>query len=379
MCLGHCLRDGVVYPNGHNWTNDETTCEACTCRNSVIDCTTDTAQTNFNGHQICESEFDCPSDSNCLPVDVNCVGDSCSSICSDSIQDRSADNRPCADHRDGSSDGCVVVDIDVDGRSASQICDEFGEYVRDNVAGISSCSDVDCWEDSSRRRRETHSIFRVVIDVGRQIERSSEATLDVVHNIESTFQQDKAAGTLPGELSAIQQVTVIVNGGWGVWYESTECSESCGGGVLVIKRDCSNPSPANGGLDCVGEDSQQIPCNEHACSDALTGDQDKSEDSGSIEWLLPTMITVAAVSVLGIITMITIRHHRRNKKAREIERIQALSAEARRGSNRYLGRQVMAETACKAESGTVYLEDEDAEFASRPISFSNPSFQSNID
>nr|XP_006820016.1 PREDICTED: neurogenic locus Notch protein-like [Saccoglossus kowalevskii] len=152
-----CLVDGVLYSNGKSWTISDI-CQTCTCRDGVAECATDIIQTNFNGHQICESDFDCPSDSNCLPVDVNCVGNSCSSICSDSIQDRSADNRPCADHRDGSSDGCVVVDIVVDSSaSISRICGDFGEYVRNSVAGIWSCSDVDCWEDSSRRRRETHS------------------------------------------------------------------------------------------------------------------------------------------------------------------------------------------------------------------------------
>ncbi|HRY63237.1 MAG TPA: hypothetical protein P5267_01355, partial [Patescibacteria group bacterium] len=48
------------------------------------------------------------------------------------------------------------------------------------------------------------------------------------------------------------------NGGWSAW---STCSVECGGGTQT--RTCTNPAPANGGLDCVGEATQS--CNTESC------------------------------------------------------------------------------------------------------------------
>jgi len=49
-----------------------------------------------------------------------------------------------------------------------------------------------------------------------------------------------------------------VDGGWSAW---SVCSVACGGGTQT--RTCTNPAPANGGLDCSGASSQS--CNTQAC------------------------------------------------------------------------------------------------------------------
>ena len=49
-----------------------------------------------------------------------------------------------------------------------------------------------------------------------------------------------------------------VDGGWSHW---GRCSVSCGGGSQT--RTCTDPSPANGGEDCVGEPRQE--CNMDGC------------------------------------------------------------------------------------------------------------------
>ena len=51
----------------------------------------------------------------------------------------------------------------------------------------------------------------------------------------------------------------VVNGGWTNW---SNCSASCGGGTQ--SRSCTNPAPANGGLNCSGSSSQS--CNTQSCA-----------------------------------------------------------------------------------------------------------------
>ena len=50
-----------------------------------------------------------------------------------------------------------------------------------------------------------------------------------------------------------------VNGGWSTF---GPCSKACGGGSQ--NRNCSNPTPANGGKDCVGEKFNL--CNTQTCA-----------------------------------------------------------------------------------------------------------------
>ena len=42
----------------------------------------------------------------------------------------------------------------------------------------------------------------------------------------------------------------------------TECSATCGEGVITQQRTCTQPSPSCGGRDCVGENTTNVSCTE---------------------------------------------------------------------------------------------------------------------
>ena len=60
-------------------------------------------------------------------------------------------------------------------------------------------------------------------------------------------------------------VVFPVNGGWSEWEDESECSATCGGGMISKSRTCTNPSPSCGGNDCEGDNFTSTPCNVHCC------------------------------------------------------------------------------------------------------------------
>ena len=62
-----------------------------------------------------------------------------------------------------------------------------------------------------------------------------------------------------------------MDGGYTNWTIS-ECSVSCGGGVKILTRSCTNPPPANGGKNCdeLGPTNRTDSCNEQECRKCFT-------------------------------------------------------------------------------------------------------------
>ncbi|KAI8498474.1 hypothetical protein Bbelb_236760 [Branchiostoma belcheri] len=57
----------------------------------------------------------------------------------------------------------------------------------------------------------------------------------------------------------------LVDGSWTTWTPWQDCDVTCGGGVQRRTRACTNPPPADGGLDCAGRNEQARPCGEWKC------------------------------------------------------------------------------------------------------------------
>ncbi|XP_022085075.1 A disintegrin and metalloproteinase with thrombospondin motifs 6-like [Acanthaster planci] len=77
-----------------------------------------------------------------------------------------------------------------------------------------------------------------------------------------------------------QNCPTVVNGGWSSW-QSGPCSVTCGGGQQTRTRTCTNPVPANGGTPCSGSDTQIISCNTQNCPNVVNGGWSSWQNQGS--------------------------------------------------------------------------------------------------
>ena len=122
--------------------------------------------------------------------------------------------------------------------------------------------------------------------------------------------------------------TDVVNGGWSGYGDWSECSATCGGGTQTRTKTCTNPAPANGGADCVGDAEETRECNveecpvdsdnngggetdgsvnrlDVGCDDAITVYQDGTEIYSNVGWYematldIPTSTSVLAVECVG--------------------------------------------------------------------------------
>ncbi|CAF1064997.1 unnamed protein product [Adineta steineri] len=57
-------------------------------------------------------------------------------------------------------------------------------------------------------------------------------------------------------------VSCPINGGWTTWTNWTSCSLTCSGGIQTRTRNCTNPTPANNGIPCIGSNYQYATCND---------------------------------------------------------------------------------------------------------------------
>ena len=68
-----------------------------------------------------------------------------------------------------------------------------------------------------------------------------------------------------GDRNMILSILISVNGSWSTWGSWSNCSTTCGDGVLTRLRTCTDPIPLNGGRDCPGLSSDTTLCNVVPC------------------------------------------------------------------------------------------------------------------
>ena len=57
----------------------------------------------------------------------------------------------------------------------------------------------------------------------------------------------------------------IVDGGWEIWEQWSDCSVSCEGGIQHRHRKCTKPSPQYDGKTCPENSGESRPCEDQCC------------------------------------------------------------------------------------------------------------------
>ena len=70
---------------------------------------------------------------------------------------------------------------------------------------------------------------------------------------------------LVAAISDVLILILLVDGGFSTWSSFGSCSKTCGYGQKERSRTCTNPAPAHGGDDCVGETSESMECKIKEC------------------------------------------------------------------------------------------------------------------
>jgi hypothetical protein len=59
---------------------------------------------------------------------------------------------------------------------------------------------------------------------------------------------------------------IVGNGGWSNWTTNSTCSVTCGEGITLDTRSCTNPPPNDIGTSCVGESHYEEVCKKKNCA-----------------------------------------------------------------------------------------------------------------
>ncbi|XP_020632435.1 coadhesin-like isoform X1 [Orbicella faveolata] len=133
-----------------------------------------------------------------------------------------------------------------------------GESCPGNADETRACNELPCPGDGSWADWKPWSDCPVTCGGGVQ-ERSRTCT-----NPPPTF----GGETCPGESEETRSCNedpCPIDGNWSDWENWSDCPVTCGGGVQERTRTCTNPPPAFGGKSCPGESEESRQCNEDPC------------------------------------------------------------------------------------------------------------------
>ena len=70
---------------------------------------------------------------------------------------------------------------------------------------------------------------------------------------------------------------IVGNGGWSNWTRNSTCSVTCGEGITLDTRSCTNPPPNDIGTSCVGESHYEEVCKKNNCACEFTRKKKKMQ------------------------------------------------------------------------------------------------------
>ncbi|KAJ7387604.1 hypothetical protein OS493_000939, partial [Desmophyllum pertusum] len=79
-----------------------------------------------------------------------------------------------------------------------------------------------------------------------------------------------------------QECNAPIDGHWGRWSSWGSCSKTCGDGTKARTRKCDDPTPANSGKSCSGDDKEQVACITRRCG--LGADDCDFDYDGFCRW-----------------------------------------------------------------------------------------------
>ncbi|XP_078616634.1 uncharacterized protein LOC144884937 [Branchiostoma floridae x Branchiostoma japonicum] len=99
---------------------------------------------------------------------------------------------------------------------------------------------------------------------GRQVKRRLCLLQDGQH-VQKCEGRNQTLMDVEEDILSCNNISCPVHGGWSSWSNFTSCSATCNGGSQTRSRNCSNPIPRHGGRTCAGQQLQTAQCNLQSC------------------------------------------------------------------------------------------------------------------
>ncbi|XP_022787051.1 coadhesin-like [Stylophora pistillata] len=119
--------------------------------------------------------------------------------------------------------------------------------------------------EKSTKALEAKDVLVVVVGVGKSVSKQKKK-MEEIAGEKGRVLLFPSFKMLSQNLDEVLEVYCALDGGYTEWSES-ECSVTCGGGVKTLTRTCTNPPPSNGGKDCskLGPATMTLSCHEQEC------------------------------------------------------------------------------------------------------------------
>ncbi|XP_060595764.1 A disintegrin and metalloproteinase with thrombospondin motifs adt-1-like [Ruditapes philippinarum] len=115
---------------------------------------------------------------------------------------------------------------------------------------LECCSSDSCNSDLCKHMKPTLCIDDETVDCAR---------INTIFHVCKDIQQAKLV--CPKFCGLCQ----LVDGQWSAWSSWSSCDVTCSLGFQTKTRTCTNPAPANGGLDCIGNNTDNKQCQNDPC------------------------------------------------------------------------------------------------------------------